>query len=246
MADSGVVIQPGRRRVLRAFLKRGIQSLLKVMADVQVTGRENFPKGGPLLVIFNHFSFVDPPVLIGVAPWYMDFFGGTATPNAPKWAKIFQRAYGVIPTMRGTGSRYSILAGQSLLSHGGVLAIAPEGGSWATVLRPARPGTAVVASRVNAPVLPVGLDGMTELFPRFSKGKRSKLLVNVGKPIGPFYVSDRGTNDRAKLDEIGHTMMRAIAELIPPEVRGFYSDDPARRQAAKGTEIYPWQNVAEV
>jgi hypothetical protein len=39
--------------------------------------------------------------------------------------------------------------------------------------------------------------------------------------------------------------MRKIAELLPPERRGFYSEDPIIREAAKGTEIYPWADEAE-
>jgi len=39
--------------------------------------------------------------------------------------------------------------------------------------------------------------------------------------------------------------MRHIAELIPPEKRGHYSDDPAIREAAMGTEIYPWADKVE-
>jgi len=43
----------------------------------------------------------------------------------------------------------------------------------------------------------------------------------------------------------GHEIMRHIAELIPPEKRGHYSDNPVIREAAKGTEIYPWANKVE-
>jgi hypothetical protein len=44
---------------------------------------------------------------------------------------------------------------------------------------------------------------------------------------------------------IGHEIMRHIAELLPPEKRGHYSDDPAIREAAKGTEVYPWAHAVE-
>ena len=37
-------------------------------------------------------------------------------------------------------------------------------------------------------------------------------------------------------------LMQRVAELIPPERRGYYSDDPAIREAAKGTEIYEGTN----
>ena len=39
--------------------------------------------------------------------------------------------------------------------------------------------------------------------------------------------------------------MRHIAELLPPGLRGHYSEDPAIREAARGTEIYPWDNKVE-
>jgi len=39
--------------------------------------------------------------------------------------------------------------------------------------------------------------------------------------------------------------MGNIAELIPPERRGYYSSDPLIREAARGTEIYPWENHPE-
>jgi hypothetical protein len=40
--------------------------------------------------------------------------------------------------------------------------------------------------------------------------------------------------------------MQRIAELIPPERRGHYSDDPAIRAAAREVESYPWDDSPEV
>ncbi len=39
--------------------------------------------------------------------------------------------------------------------------------------------------------------------------------------------------------------MRRIAELLPTELRGYYSDDPAIRLGALGTEHYPWADKVE-
>jgi hypothetical protein len=47
------------------------------------------------------------------------------------------------------------------------------------------------------------------------------------------------------LDEIGHEIMRHIAKLLPPEKRGHYSEDPTIREAAQGTEKYPWADKVE-
>ena len=71
------------------------------------------------------------------------------------------------------------------------------------------------------------------------------MTINIGKPFGPFGITGNGRQRRDQLDAIGHKIMEAIAELIPPEYRGHYSDNPAIREAAKGTEIYPWANKVE-
>jgi 1-acyl-sn-glycerol-3-phosphate acyltransferase len=148
--------------------------------------------------------------------------------------------------VRGGGSRYALRGAEAVLKQGGVLGIFPEAGSWATVLRPARPGAAFLAARTGVTLVPMGFDGLTEIFPSLKEGRRAHATVRIGKPFGPFQVTGRGRKRRRQLDEIGHEIMRRIAELIPPEKRGFYSDDPAIREAAKGTEIYPWDDAPEV
>jgi hypothetical protein len=72
------------------------------------------------------------------------------------------------------------------------------------------------------------------------------VTIQIGKPFGPFHLEASGRASRAAIDEVGHEIMRRIAELIPPERRGYYSNDPSVREAAKGTEVYPWDGVVEV
>jgi 1-acyl-sn-glycerol-3-phosphate acyltransferase len=245
-AEQLPVIHYPRRQFIRRVLRSAINAALAVVCNIKVEGLENYPRNGSVLLIGNHFSFLDPVAVIGFSPRHVEFIGGATTPNAPKSVSWFAKLYGVLPVRRGTLTRDSLLGAQSLLNQGGVLSIFPEAGSWATVLRPPRPGAALLASRTNAKVLPIGLHGLTEVFPSLRKGKRATVTIRVGKPFGPFFVSERGETNRARLDEIGHTMMRQIAELIPPETRGYYSSDPVVRAAAAGTEIYPWANKAEL
>jgi 1-acyl-sn-glycerol-3-phosphate acyltransferase len=242
MAEEVLVHYP-RRRFIRWLLRGGIRTAFSAFSDLHVEGRENLPKQGPALVVANHFSFLDPVALIGITEQPLEFFGGLRTPNAPRWSTIFPRLWGVLRVRRGGSSRDAIVAGQQILRQKGILTIFPEGGNWATVLRPPRPGAALVAARVNAPVVPVGFDGLLGMFPLNAR-RRARVDVRIGKPIGPFQLESR-RDIRKQLDEIGHAIMRAIAALIPPEKRGFYSDDPRIRAAAKGTEIYPWAGLVE-
>lgn len=215
------------------------------LTDLEIHGRENLPRRGPFIVVFNHFSYIDPVAIVRIAPWPVEFLGGFVNPGAPLWTKAIPWAWGYYPVFRGTGSRYGLQAAETVLKQNGVLAIAPEAGNWATVLRPARPGTAHLAARTGAPLLPVGIDGLTDVFPALAQRRRARVTLRIGRPFGPFSTAGRGRDRREQLDEIGHEIMRHIAGLIPPELRGHYSDDPAIREAARGTEVYPWADAVE-
>ncbi|MBI4730633.1 MAG: 1-acyl-sn-glycerol-3-phosphate acyltransferase [Chloroflexi bacterium] len=242
MADK---IHPFRRRPVRFVLKQLSAPAFSLLTRLEINGAENLPEQGPLLMVGNHFSFIDPVAFVRLAPWPIEFVGGAVTPHAPLWTRIIPFLWGYHKLYRGTGSRDALRAAEDILKLGGILGIFPEAGNWATVLRPPRPGTAYLAARTGAPILPVGLDGFTEVFPSLFRGRRAKVTVNIGKPFGPFTACGSGRERRAQLDEIGHEIMRHIAELLPPEKRGHYSDDPAIREAARGTEIYPWADKVE-
>ena len=235
-----------RRRLVRRVLKSGIALLFNLTANFEVEGVENFPSEGPLLVVANHFNFLDPLAVLHTTPWPMEFVGGANTPNAPKAVSWISKVFGVIPTYRGTGSRETLLSSQDILRQKGVLGIFPEGGSWATVLRPPRPGAAFLAYRSDAKILPVGIDGLVGFFKHVGRGEKVTVRMKYGKPFGPFLREGVKRPSREELDEIGHTIMRNISTLLPPESRGFYSDDPLIRAAAMGTEIYPWATQSEL
>lgn len=232
-----------RRRALRALLRAGAALGFAALADFRIEGRENLPKHGPLLLVGNHFSFLDPVAMIYITRYPLEFLGGTLNPGAPRWTKVFRDAWGILPVNRGGSSRDALLRAEHVLRQNGVLCIFPEGGNWATVLRPARPGAALLAARTGVPVVPVGFDGLLDVFP-LRAGRRARVTVRIGPAFGPFGSGSRPT--RADLEHTGSEMMRQIAALLPPERRGFFSDDPAVRAAALGTELYPWDGAPEI
>jgi len=234
-----------RRRLIRFILQKLSIPAFKLVSRMEISGQENLPDKGPLLLVANHFSFIDPVTFARIARWPIEFLGGADFAHAPAWVRIFPTLYGYYPLYRGTGSTYALKAAQAILSQGGVLGIFPEAGNWAEVLRPARPGTAFLASLTGAPLVPVGISGLNDVFPMLEKGKRAKVTVRIGEKFGPFEVTGRGRKRRKQLDEIGHEIMHHIAKLLPPEKRGHYSEDPAIRAAAQGTEKYPWEDKVE-
>lgn len=218
---------------------------MALLADTTIIGQENLPEQGPLIVVGNHFHFGDTAAVVRATHWPMEFLGGTFLIDAPPLLKWIPNAWGYYAVRRGAASRDAMRAAQAVLAQKGVMVIFPEGGSWAEVLRPPRPGTAYIATQSGAPILPIGLAGMPQIFPALRQGRRAKVTIRIGKPFGPYSVEGRGRQRRQALDEIGHDIMRHIQALIPPEKHGVYSDDPRLREAAQEVAVYPWGDLAQ-
>jgi 1-acyl-sn-glycerol-3-phosphate acyltransferase len=234
-----------RRRWGRALIRRLTYAIFAAISDFRVDGRENLPKEGPLLVVSNHFSFLDPVAVIAISPWPIEFVGGFRTPNAPPLASWLREMWGFYPVYRGTGSQIAFRAAQAVFDQRGVMGIFPEGSSAHALLRAPRPGAAFMAARSRPRILPVGLDGLVDVFPSLRRGRRARVTVSIGRPFGPFDAPGRGRGRRERLEEIGHEMMQRIAELLPADRRGLYSEDPAVRKAAEQIERYQWDEEPE-
>ena len=153
-----------RRRLMRTLVHHVTRFLFALLSDFHIIGEENFPKEGPLLVVANHFSFIDPAAMVRIAPWPMEFLGGFRTPNASPAISWLREFWGYYPVFRGTGSQLAFRASDAILKQGGILGIFPEGTSANAMLRPPRPGAAFIATRARAKILPVGFDGLIDMF----------------------------------------------------------------------------------
>lgn len=233
---------PYPRHRLRRRLLRGVcAAALFLLCDFRVVGKENIPKSGPLLIAPNHFHFGDPVAVARVLPFPFEFIGGFHLPNAPSIVHWIPKLWDIYSVRRGGASRTAMRAADAIMAQNGVLCIFPEGGSWADVLRPARPGLAYIACQTGAPVLPIGIDGMTELFPKLRRGTRSTVTVRIGKPMGPFTASGDKSTRRRTLEGVGETVMQEIAALLPPERHGVFSTDPHLRAVAEEVADFPYE-----
>jgi len=232
-----------RRVFIRSSLKVLISAALNIFSDFEVIGEENIPDKGPLIITGNHFSFADSIAMLHVAPSQIEMFSGANPAFTPWWGKLLPRLWGVLYVYRGTGSRQAIRDAETVLEQGGFFGIFPEGGAWAEMIRPARPGTAYLAARTGAPILPVGFTGFNEVFPlRFRN--QNRIIIRIGKPYQPPAVTGRGRERREQLDALGNRIMKEIAILVPDKLRGKFSNDPSVRERAKEVEAYPWETAS--
>ena len=231
----------------RPLVKQLIAIVLTLTSKIEIKGRENIPDSEPLILTANHFSHVDPLLVIHTSPRKLEFWGGTNLPHVPPLLRTLPKLWGFYPVNRGGVSRDAVIAARNVLNNGGVFGVFPEAGAWATVLRPARQGAALLAAQTGVRIIPIGISGANEILHNIKKPLyRPPVKVQIGPPIGPFLIDGKDRISREDLEFISEQIMRAIAALLPPEHHGVYSDNPALRAAAQEVAQYPWENTREM
>ncbi len=237
--------------MLRSLLKNGLwvfaHLMRKLLLDFKVTGLENVPKDGPLLIISNHFSLFEPPLVGMMLPQVPAYMVAKELQTHPVTRHMFY-FLDLIPVWRGQVDRAALKLASQHLEGGGRMVIMPEGGILPEMMEAvgtgeqihrlpfeetgrlsgelieARPGAAFLATRQPVSVLPIAFLGTQHVARNMKRWRRTKVEMIVGRPFGPLTIPKelRGQARRDRLDELGNEMMRQLAALMPPEARGPY------------------------
>jgi 1-acyl-sn-glycerol-3-phosphate acyltransferase len=200
--------------------------LLWLLGGVRTEGLENLPRTGPIIIVANHYTLMDPLV----AGWGTCYRVGRVVHMVAKiqikgWPLFgwLGSQAGVIYVRRGTSDLDAQRALQAVLAGGRAMVIFPEGTRSPTgALIPARNGAALLALRSGATILPIGITGTEGMLSwRAIFGPRPRATVVVGQPFTLGY-RPNGPIDRADLTEASTRLMREVAALLPPIRRGVY------------------------
>ncbi len=215
----------GRAREVTMWVLRRI---LYPLIGLRILDAHNIPADGALLVISNHLSNADPPLLSIAFPRPLFFMGKSELFRNPLLGDLLRRVGG-FPVERGTADRPALRQALTILEHGHAICIFPEGGRSRTgSLVQALPGAGLVALQSDAPVLPVAIYG-TEFFPVNGEWPPKRtcstprgVTVRYGVPFRvPRYVDGK----RVTSQEATRLIMTRVAELLPERYRGVYSSD---------------------
>ena len=212
----------------RTLLMKTVSTFLRPLIGLEVYGVEHVPPEGPVIVVSNHLSNADPPIVSIAFPRPLFFMGKSELFRNPLLARLV-RLFGGFPVERGTADRGAIKHALKVLQQGQAMGIFPEGGRAKTAaLVPGYPGAGLIALQANVPVLPVAITG-TEYFPvngdrppRRPRIAPRRVTVTFGEP---FHVPERVDNRRVTPEEATRLMMVRVAELLPEQYRGVYSSD---------------------
>ena len=189
-----------------------------------VVGKENAPAEGPLIVASNHLNNADPPAVALAFSRLPTFMAKREMLSWPILGPAF-RAFGAFPVRRGGADLSAIRTATEIVNEGNMIIMFPEGARSRTGgLTKGHPGTALIALRTGAPVIPVAVTGSeTVTWPWiFIKPLSIKrITVTLGEP---FTLPPTEKIDSKTASEATTLIMRKIAELLPPEYRGVYAD----------------------
>jgi 1-acyl-sn-glycerol-3-phosphate acyltransferase len=200
-------------RLLTAPARRGL-----VRLDVE--NPENLPTEGPAIVVANHLSFFDSPLLMFALPRPVSVLG-KAEYTDHRITKWLFCGSGMIPIRRENPADLIRAFAQvgEVLARGEVVGMFPEGTrSRDGLLHRGHSGAAHLALTTGAPIVPLGIIGTDQILPTGARLVRPfrHATINVGEPI---YAADTGftkSTNRAR---------RAITDQFMGEVRRLCRQD---------------------
>jgi 1-acyl-sn-glycerol-3-phosphate acyltransferase len=151
---------------------------------LRVEGRENWPTEGGALVCANHQSMFDPPLVGLTCSRRINSLARDTLFRLPGLKHLIA-FLDAIPIDREGGGLAGLKETLRRLKAGELVLIFPEGtrtsdGEIASL----KPGFIAVARRSQVPLVPVGIDGAYQAWPRSARLPRlGRLAVVIGPPL---------------------------------------------------------------
>jgi 1-acyl-sn-glycerol-3-phosphate acyltransferase len=173
---------------------------------LRVRGREHIPREGAVLIVSNHVSQADPPVMgVAALPRKTYYMAKIELFRIPVLRRMV-RGLGAFPVERGGADRRAMRLAREVLRRGDQLLMFPEGTRFTDgVLRPGFPGAGALALEPGVTVVPAAIYGTQRPW------RRARVVF--GPPVDLSDLAD-GARSRRSKDAVDR-IMAAIAALVP-------------------------------
>ena len=192
----------------------------RAFGRLEISGAEGVPQFGPLIVVSNHLSLNDPPLLVAAIPRPL-FFIGKKELFGNSFFRFLMTAFHVSPFDRSAAGIDAVRVLMQNLERDRAVVIFPEGTrSPNHAMQKGMLGVVYLAMKSQSPILPVGVTG-THKFPLWRVPFPFKRLkANIGQPFTLPVVEGRPSKE--VMSSMLDMVMARIADLLPPEHRGVY------------------------
>ncbi|HOP76126.1 MAG TPA: lysophospholipid acyltransferase family protein [Thermogutta sp.] len=186
------------------FSRVWVRLVARVFFRIRYSGVENIPRTGPVLLVSNHQSHLDPPLIGAGVPRTVSYLA-RKTLFTNKFFSRLITSYGAIP-LDLENPLSGLKEALRRLRCGDAVLIFPEGTrSPDGEIHPFRKGFRVLAVRSQAIIVPLAIEGAYQSWPRSRKFPRpGRIRVHFGRAIGP--------QDYENLDE--EAFIRMVEEKV--------------------------------
>ena len=193
------------------------RTLVKAFAPLRVYGVERIPRNGPLVMCFNHFSWLDPWAIGGVIPRTVYYVAKQEAHDNPLIGP-FIRVFGTLSVRRGESDREAIRLMREVIRRGDALGMFPEGTRQKTEPGPLRPGAAMIAVQEQVPVVCGAIHGTEAGAWRFGNFRPVSLAFGEPFDVTGFERNSRGY--RAASEQIQREIRRLWDFLVAAHEQG--------------------------
>jgi 1-acyl-sn-glycerol-3-phosphate acyltransferase len=195
-----------------------LSGLSRLLFHPEVSGVENIPLRGPVLIAPIHRSNVDFAFTLFMSPRKVFFMAKDGIFKFKPFGRLLVHL-GAFPIHRGAPTdRDSMNSAQEVLRQGQALVLFPEGTrKEGPLVGPLQDGAMFIAARTGATVVPVGIAGSDRAMPLGAKLPRpSRIRIVIGTPIAPPVSEGRvsRTAISAKTEELRQGLQAAYDEAL--------------------------------
>jgi 1-acyl-sn-glycerol-3-phosphate acyltransferase len=208
-----------KARVVNFVIKYFFRTLLKIDDDALAA----IPAKGPYILAANHINAIEVPVMVThLLPRPVTGLAKVESWSNPFFNFLFN-LWDMIPIERGTADFSAFNQALQALKQNKIVVIAPEGTrSKDGKLLQGKPGVVPLAVKGGVPIYPLAFFGTEIFWHNIKRLRRTAFHIRVGRPFK--VVTGGAALDRDTRQEITDNIMYRIAELLPPEYRGYYAD----------------------
>jgi len=191
--------------ILYRVLRWTMSLYFRVRLKIRFEGEENIPKKGPFVLVLSHKSHLDSLLLHTFCPRLM-FTLAKSSVFRTRFMAWFAPRVGAVPTRRYQIDPQAVRVALRLIRKGEGVGVFPEGErSWDGELQPLRSGTIRLLLKAGVPVIPCGMVGTYEVFPRWGHMNwlkvglgREPVIIRYGEPMQFGKHDDRASRERAR------------------------------------------------
>jgi 1-acyl-sn-glycerol-3-phosphate acyltransferase len=188
---------------------------VRLAASMRVYGRDRIPANGPVVLCFNHFSWLDPWAIGSQVQRTLYYVAKQEAHDHPIIGPVI-RLFGTIAVRRGESDREAVRIMREIVRRGDALGMFPEGTRQERVPGTVLPGAAMIAVQEAAPVVCGAIHGSQD----WRLGNFHPVSIAFGEPFDVGHHPRNSKGYRAAAHEIQHELRRLWEFLVVTHAQG--------------------------